>query len=182
MGIIGEAVEEYVPGWRFYAVFATLLVASVSLGLYAASRFEWREVGGPAVWLWLSTALVTGLIVPELLQYAFLRRFGARPRRVGWIERNSGLILAWWRAPDHWLTGTRFAICYGAPVLLSCLVLTAYAAASPTAAPVVVLILPFYLGDLWCAVVVLRKPAGTLAQSFERGVRFRVPAARASSA
>lgn len=178
----GGSVREYVPGWRFYVVLAVSVVASLSLGLYVASRFGWEETAWTTIWFWLSYAVVAGLVVPDLLQYAVLRRFGARPRRIRWTERGNGPLFAWWRTPDHWLTRRRFVVSYGAPVLLSCTVLTTYAVEFPTAAPVLGLIVPFYLGNLWCALIVLRKPDGTLVQLFGRDLRFRAPAGQAFEA
>ena len=60
--------------------------------------------------------------------------------------------------------------------------LLAYVLRFPTATPVLGLILPFYLGNLWFALLVLRKPVGTLVQPLERGLRFYEPAFRISSA
>ena len=48
------------------------------------------------------------------------------------------------------------------PVLISSAVLLAYTVRLPTAAPI--LGLPFYLGNLWFALLVSRKPVGTLVQ------------------
>lgn len=174
------ATEEYVPGRRFYAVFAVFLVASLLLGLYVASWSGWEAVAGRAVWFWPLAAVAAGLVVPDLVQYAVLRRFGTRPRRVGWIERGNGLLFAWWWAPDHRFTRGQFAISYGVPVLLSCAVVLAYVVRFPIAAPVLACILPFYLGYLWCALLVLRRPEGTLVQVFERGMRFHGQALRAT--
>ena len=44
--MVGErfVAEEHVPGRRFYAVFAVLLVMSLLLGLYVATRFPWEGV------------------------------------------------------------------------------------------------------------------------------------------
>jgi hypothetical protein len=44
--VVGEGfvAEEHVPGRRFYAVFAVLLVTSLLLGLYVATRFPWEGV------------------------------------------------------------------------------------------------------------------------------------------
>ncbi|QIN81735.1 hypothetical protein GBA63_03100 [Rubrobacter tropicus] len=176
----GFATEEYVPGRRFYAVFAVFLVASLLAGLYVASWSGWEGVAGQAVWSWLLAAVAAGLVLPDLAQYAVLRRFGARPRRVGWIERGNGPLFAWWRAPDHRFTRGQFAISYGAPVLLSCAVVLAYVVRFPTAAPVLACILPFYLGNFWCTLLVLRKPEGILVQPFERGVRFHGQSVRAT--
>ena len=60
------------------------------------------------------------------------------------------------------------------PVLISSAVLLAYTVRLPTAAPI--LGLPFYLGNLWFALLVSRKPVGTLVQNLEWGLRFHVPA------
>lgn len=174
------AAEEYVPGRRYYVVFAVLLITLVVLGLYVASRFEWEEVvGGSAIWLWLAVTVVTSLVVPDLAQYALLRRLGVRPRRIRWIERDRGLLFAWWKAPDHRFTRGQFAVTYGVPVLILCAVVVAYVVRFPTAAPILGLVLPFYLGNLWCALLVLRKPEGTLVQPLDRGLRFHAPAVRA---
>ena len=118
--------------------------------------------------------------MPDLAQYALLRRLGARPRRVGWLRRNNRPLFAWWGAPDHLFTRAQFVVSYGAPVLLSGAVLLAYVVRFPTAAPVLGLVLPFYLGNLWCALLVLRRPAGTLVQPLERGLRLHEPTFRAS--
>lgn len=174
--------EEHVPGRRFYIVFAVLLVTSLLLGFYAASRFQWEGAAWSTVWIWLLAAVVAGLAVPDFTQYALLRRFGARPRRAKWIERSNRPHFAWWRAPDHAFTKAQFVVSYGAPVLLSSAVLAAYVARFPTAAPVLGLILPFYLVNLWFALLVLRKPVGTLVQPLERGFRFHEPTFRATSA
>lgn len=171
-------MEEYVPGRRFYAVFVVSLAASLSLGLHVAFRVEWKAATWPSVWLWLLAALVAGVVIPDLTQYAALRRFGARPRRVGWIERGSGPLVAWWRAPDHWLTGPQFGIAYGVPALISCGVFSACVARFPTAAPVFCLLVPFYLGNLWCALIVILRPGRTLVQPFGRGLRLRAPPVR----
>ena len=178
----GSAAAEYVPGRRFYVVFALFLAASLLSGFYVALRFEWENTGGSEIWFWLLAAVAAGLVAPDLVQYAALRRFGARPRRVGWIERNNGPLFAWWRAPDHRFTRAQFAVTYGVPVLLSCAVVLAYVIRFPTAAPVLACILSFYLGNFWCVLLVLRKPGGTLVQPLERGVRFHEPAIRGSSA
>ena len=174
--------QEYVPGRRFYVVFGVLLVAGLLLGFYAASRSQWEGVAWTSVWIWLPIAMATGLAAPDLAQYALLRRFGARPRRVNWIERNHRPPFAWWMAPDLVFTKARFVVSYGVPVVIPSAVLLAYVVRFPTAAPVLGLVLPFYLGNIWFTLLVLRKPAGTLVQTFERGLRFHVPALRATSA
>lgn len=178
----GFVAQDHVPGRRFYVVFAVLLVTSFLLGFYVASRFRWEEVAWSTLWVWLLVAVAAGLAVPDLTQYALMRRFGARPRRVTWIERNSRPLFAWWGAPDHVFTKAQFVVSYGVPVLLSSAVLLAYAVRFPTAAPILGLVLPFYLGNLWFALLVLRSPAGTLVQPIERGLRFHEPTFRASSA
>jgi hypothetical protein len=182
--VVGEGfvAYEHVPGRRFYVVFAVLLVASLLLGLYVASRSRWEEVAWSTVWIWLLVAVAAGLTVPDLTQYALLRRFGAQPRRVKWIERNNRPLFAWWRAPDHVFTKAQFVVSYGVPVLISSAVLLAYVVRFPTAAPILGLILPFYLGNLWFALLVLRKPVGTLVRPLDRGLRFHVPTFRAFSA
>lgn len=133
------------------------------------------------VWIWLLVA-AAGLTLPDLAQYVLLRRFGARPRRVNWIERDSRPLFAWWRTPDHVFTKVQFVVSYGVPVLIPSAALLMYVVRFPTAAPVLGLVLPFYLGNLWFTLLVLRKPAGTLVQTLERGLRFHVPALQASSA
>ncbi len=178
----GFVAEEHVPGWRFYVVFAALLVTSLLLGFYVASRFQWEEVAWSTLWVWLLVAVAAGLAVPDLAQYVLLRRFGTRPRRVNWIERNSHPLFARWRAPDHAFTKAQIVVSYSVPVLLSSAVLLAYVFRFPTAAPVLGLVLPFYLGNLWFALLVLRRPEGTLVQLLERGLRFHEPKLRASSA
>lgn len=67
------------------------------------------------------------------------------------------------------------------PALISSAVLLAYTVRFPTAAPILGLVLPFYLGNLWFTLLVFRKPVGTLVQPLERSVRFHVPASQASS-
>ena len=177
----GFVAEEHVPGRRFYVVFAVLLVTSLLLGLYVAFRFPWEGVAWSTVGIWLLVAVVAGLAVPDLAQYALLRRFGARPRRVKWFERGNRPLFAWWTT-DHALTKAQFVVSYGVPVLISSAVLLAYVVRFPTAAPVPGLILPLYLENLWFALLVLRKLVGTLAQPLERGLRFHEPTFRASSA
>lgn len=181
--MIGErsVTGEYVPGRGFYIVFAVSLVAALLSGFYVASRSEWEDAAWSVVLFWLVGTTTAGLVIPDLAQHAVLRRFGARPRRVGWIERQNRLLFAWWEAPDHPFTRMQFAISHGVPVLLSCAVLLAYVVRFPTAAPILGLVLPFYLGNFWCALLLLRKPAGTLVQTLDRGVRFHEPAARVSS-
>lgn len=176
----GFVAEEHVPGRRFYVVFAVLLVTSFLLGFYVASRFPWEGVAWSTVGIWL-LVVVAGLAVPDLAQYALLRRFGARPRRVKWFERGNRPLFAWWTA-DRAFTKAQFVVSYGVPVLLSSAVLLAYVVRFPTAAPVLGLILPLYLGNLWFGLLALRKPVGTLVQPLERGLRFHVPALQASSA
>ena len=83
------------------------------------------------------------------------------------------------RTPDRAFVKTRFDVSYGVPALLSNAVLLAYVVRFPTAAPA--LVLPFYLGCLWFALLVLRGTAGTLAQTLERGLRLHEPALRAPS-
>ena len=75
----------------------------------------------------------------------------------------------------------QFVVSYGVPVLISSAVLLAYTVRSPTAAPILGLVLPFYLGNLWFALLVFRKLVGTLVQPLERGLPFHVPAFQASS-
>lgn len=182
--VVGEGfvAREHVPGRRFYAVFAILLATLLLLGFYVASTSPWEEVAWSTVWIWLLVVVAVGLALPDLAQYALLRRFGARPRRINWIERGSRPLFAWWRAPEHVFTKARFVVSYGVPVLLSSAVLLAYVVRFPTAAPILGLILPFYLGNLWFALLVLRKPAGTLVQPLERGLRFHEPTSRTFSA
>jgi hypothetical protein len=180
--VVGEGfvAEEHVPGGRFYVVFAVLLLTSLLLGFYVASRFSWEGVAWSTVGIWLLVAVVAGLAVPDLAQYALLRRFGARPRRVKWFERGSRPLFAWWTT-DHAFTKAQFVVSYGVPVLLSSAVLLAYVVRFPTATPVLGLTLPFYLENLWFAPLVLRKPVRTLVQPRERGLRFHEPTFRASS-
>ena len=118
--------QEYVPGRRFYVVFGVLLVAGLLLGFYAASRSQWEGVAWSSVWIWLPIAMATGLAAPDPAQYALLRRFGARPRRVNWIERNNRPPFAWWMAPDLVFTKARFVVSYGVPVVIPSAVLLAY--------------------------------------------------------
>lgn len=178
--VVGEGLvaREHVPGRRFYVVFAVLLVASLLLGFYVASRSPWEEVAWSTVWIWLLMAVAVGLALPDLAQYALLRRFGARPRRVHWIERGNRPLFAWWREPGHVFMKAQFVASYGVPVLLSSAVLLAYVVRFPTAAPILGFILPFYLGNLWFALLVLRKPAGTLVHPLERGLCFHEPTSR----
>ena len=180
--MVGEGFvsQEHVPGRRFYVVFVVLLATALLLGFYVASRSRWEEGAWSSVWIWLLVAVAAGLAVPDLAQYALLRRFGARPRRVNWIERGNRPLFAWWGAPDHAFTKAQFVVSYGVPVLISGAVLLAYTVRFPTAAPVLGLVLPFYLGNLWFALLVFRKPVGTLVQPLERGLRFHVPAFAAS--
>ncbi len=177
----GFVAQDHVPGRRFYAVFAVLLAAALLLGFYVASRSRWEEGAWSSVWIWLLVAAVAGLAVPDLAQYALLRRFGARPRRVNWIERGSRPLFAWWGAPDHAFTKAQFVVSYGVPVLISSAALLAYTVRFPTAAPILGVVLPFYVGNLWFALLVLRKPVGTLVQPLERGLRFHVPGFGTSS-
>ena len=125
--------------------------------------------------------MAAGLAVPDLAQYVLLRRFGARPRRVSWIERGNRPLFAWWRTPDHAFTKAPFVASYGVPVLISSAVLLAYTVRFPTAAPILGPVLPFYLGNFWFALLVFRKPVGTLVQPLERGLSLHVPASGASS-
>ena len=60
--------------------------------------------------------------------------------------------------PDHVFTEAQFVVFYGVPTLLSGAVLQVYVVRFPTAAPV--LDLPFYLENLWFALLVLRGPRG----------------------
>ena len=169
--------REHVPGRRFYVVFAVLLVTGLLRCFYVASRSQWEGVAWSSVWIWLLIAAA-----PDLAQYALLRRFGARPRRVNWIERNNRPLFAWWMAPDLVFTKAQFMVSYGVPVVIPSAVLLAYVVRFPTAAPVFGLVIPFYLGNLWFTLLVLRKPAGTLVQTLERGLRLHVPTLQASSA
>ena len=58
--------------------------------------------------------------------------------------------------------------------------LLAYVLRFPTATPVLGLILPFYLGNLWFALLVLRKPVRPLVRPLERdSLRFHKPIFRA---
>ena len=125
--------------------------------------------------------MVAGLAIPDLAQDALLRRFGARPRRVKWFERGNRPLFAGWPT-DYAFTKAQFVVSYGVPVLLSSAVLLAYVLRFPTAAPVLGLILPFYLENLWFTLLVLRKPVGTLVQPLERGLRFHEQTFRAPSA
>ena len=176
--MVGEGLvsQEHVPGRRFYVVFAVLLATALLLGFYVASRSRWEGEAWSTVWIWLLVAVATGLTLPDLAQYALLRRFGARPRRVNWIEPGNRPLFAWWRAPDHAFTKAQFVVSYGVPALISSAVLLAYTVRFPTAAPILGLVLPFYLGNPWFALLVLRKPVGAL----ERGLRFDVPAFQVS--
>ena len=182
--MVGErfVAQEHVPGRRFYVVFAVLLAAALLLGFYVASRAQWEGVVWSTVWIWLLVAVAAGLAVPDLVQYALLRRFGARPRRVSWIERNTRPLFAWWMASDHVFTKAQFVVSYGVPVVVPSAVLLAYVIRFPTTAPILGLVLPFYLGNLWFALLVFRKPVGTLVQPLDRGLRFHMPAFGVSSA
>jgi hypothetical protein len=173
--------QEHVPGRRFYVIFAVLLATALLLGFYVASRSRWEGGAWSTVWIWLLAAVAAGLAAPDLVQDALLRRFGARPRRVNWIERGNRPLFAWWRAPDHAFTKAQFVVSYGVPALISSAVLLAYTVRFPTAAPILGLVLPFYLGNLWFTLLVFRKPVGPLVQPLERSVRFHVPAFQASS-
>lgn len=177
----GFVAQEHVPGRRFYVVFVVLLATALLLGFYVASRSRWEGDAWSTVWIYLLFAVAAGLAVPDLAQYALLRRFEAWPRRVNWIERRNRPLFAWWRAPDHAFTKAQFVVSYGVPVVISSAVLLAYTFRFPTAAPILGLVLPFYLGNLWFALLVFRKPVGTLVQPLERGLRFHVPAFGASS-
>lgn len=77
----GLVSQEHVPGRRFYVIFAVLLATALLLGFYVASRSRWGGAQS-TVWIWLLAAVAAGLVAPDLAQYALLRRFGARPRRV----------------------------------------------------------------------------------------------------
>lgn len=88
----GFVAEEHVPIRRFYGVFAVLLVTSLLLGLYVASRFSWKRVAWSTVGIWLLVAV--GLAVPDQARDALLRRFGARPRRVKRFEHSNRPIFA----------------------------------------------------------------------------------------
>ncbi len=178
----GFVAREHVPGRRFYVAFAVLLVTGLLLGFYVASRSQWEGVAWSNVWIWLLIAMATGLAAPDLAQYALLRRFGARPRRVNWIERNNRPLFAWWVAPDPVFTKAQFIFSYGVPVVIPSAVLLAYVVRFPTAAPVLGLVLPFYLGNIWLTLLVLCQPGGNLVQTLERGLRLHVPALQASSA
>ncbi len=181
--VVGEGFvsQEHVPGRRFYVIFAVLLATALLPGFYVAFRSRWEGGAWSTVWIWLLAAVAAGLAVPDLAQYAPLRRFGARPRRVNWIERGNRPLFAWWRAPDHAFRKAQFVVSYGVPALISSAVLLAYTLRFPTAAPILGLVLPFYLGNLWFTLLVFRKPVGTLVQPLERGLRFHVPAFQASS-
>ena len=181
--VVGEGFvsQEHVPGRRCYVVFVVLLATALLLGFYVASRSRWERGAWSTVWFWLLAAVAAGLALPDLAQYALLRRFGARPRRVNWIERGNRPLFVWWRASDHAFTKAQFVVSYGVPVPISSAVLLAYTVRFPTAAPILGLVLPFYVGNLWFALLVFRKPAGTLVQTLERGLRFHVPASGASS-
>ena len=181
--VVGEGLvsQEHVPGRRFYVVFVVLLATALLLGFYVASRSRWEGGAWSTVWIWLLAAVAAGLVVPDLAQFALLRRFGARPRRVNWIERNNRPLFAWWRAPDHAFTKAQFVVSYGVPVLVSSAVLLAYTVRFPTATPILGLFLPAYLGNHRFAPLVFRRPVGTLVQPLERGLRSHVPAFQASS-
>lgn len=172
----GAGEEQYVPGWRFYSVFAAVLVTSLLAGFYVTSRFGWEETAWSTILLWLSAVLVGGFVVPDLGQYVILRRFGARPLRKKWIERANDPLFVWWEAPDHEFSRRQFAVSHGLPVLISCAAMLAYVVRFPTAAPILALLLPFYLGTLWYVLLVLRKPGGTLVKPIGRGIRFYEPA------
>ncbi len=85
-------------------------------------------------------------------------------------------------APDLVFTKARFIVSYDVPVVIPSAVLLAYVVRFPTGAPVLGLVLPFYLGNIWFTLLVLRKPAGTLVQTLDRGLRLHVPILQASSA
>jgi hypothetical protein len=85
-------------------------------------------------------------------------------------------------APDLVFTKAQFIVSYGVPVVIPSAVLLAYVVRFPTAAPVLGLVLPFYLGNIWFILLVLCQPGGTLARTLERGLRLHVPALQASSA
>jgi len=104
--VVGEGFvsQEHVPGRRFYVIFAVLLATALLRGFYVASRSRWEGGAWSTVWIWLLAAVAAGLAAPDLAQYALLRRFGARPRRVNWIERGNRPLFAWWRAADHAFT------------------------------------------------------------------------------
>ena len=128
--VVGEGFvsQEHVPGRRFYVIFAVLLATALLLGFYVASRSRWEGGAWSTVWIWLLAAVAAGLAAPDLVQDALLRRFGARPRRVNWIERGNRPLFAWWRAPDHAFTRAQFVVSYGVPALISSAVLLAYTA------------------------------------------------------
>lgn len=175
--VSGESLEGgYLPGWRFYAIFAAVLITSLPAGIYAASRFGWEEIAWSTALLWLSAVLVGGFVVPDLAQYIALRRFGARPLRKTWIERGKDPLFVWWEAPDHEFSRGQFAVSHGFPVLISSVTMLAYAVRFPTAAPILAFVLPFYLGTLWYVLLVLRRPGGTLVKPIGRGIRFYEPA------
>ena len=58
------------------------------------------------------------------------------------------------------------------PALLVCVMVLVYAIRFPTAAAIIGIVLPIYLGNLWFALLALRKPEGTLVENTARGVRF----------
>ena len=179
--VSGErAEEEYALGWRFCVVVAVVLVTMLLAGIYVASRFEWEEIAWSRTLLWFSATLVAGFVVPDLTQYIVLRRFGVRPLRKNWIERGSEPLFAWWNAPDHEFSRRQFTVSYGVPVLISCAAMLAYTVRFPTAAPILAFILPFYLGNLWCVLLVLLRPEGTFVKPFGRGIRFYEPAGNGS--
>ena len=112
--VVGEGfvAQEHVPGRRFYVVFAVFLLATALL-CWASTRrpdLVGRGEPGSTVWIWLLAAVAAALAAPDLAQYALLRRFGARPRRVNRIERGSRPLFARWRAPDHVFTQARFVV------------------------------------------------------------------------
>ena len=108
----GFVAQEHVPGGRSYVAFAVFLLATALL-CWASTRrpdLVGRGEPGSTVWIWLLAAVAAGLAAPDLAQYALLRRFGARPRRVNRIERGSRPLFARWRAPDHVFTQARFVV------------------------------------------------------------------------
>ncbi len=169
------SVEEHVPGKRFYAVFALVAAALLLVGFYVSFTHEWNDSGDAMVWLWLLGFFVGVIIGPYAIQYAILRRFGARPRRRKWGSNWDLLVphlVYWWEIGGHKLTGRRFAAAYAAPALLVCAVVLAYVVRFPTIAPIMGFILPVYLGNFWFSLLALRRPEGTLVENFGRGIRF----------
>lgn len=173
--MVGErfATEEHVPGWRFYAVFAVFLLASSVIGFYVASQYSWGEIAPLYLWPWFLGLVMLGLVAPYLAQYLVLRCLGTRPRRVKWGERSNTLFfVSYWKARDHKFTRRQFVIVYCLPVLILYTVTLVYAFRFPTATPILAFVLPFHLGNLWFATLVLREPVGTLAEVYGRGLRL----------